>query len=287
MSVPRILVLDGNVPEIRAKQTAAVGYDAGHGYARVLRRILSDIRCDVIYAADPDPGLPPGVALADYDGAAITGSALSVCHPTPEVTRQIELAKGVFEAGVPLFGSCWGLQVAVSAAGGVVEPNPRGREFGFARRIELTPAGRAHPMFDGKPAVFESGTVHRDSIRTLPAGAVALANNEMSLQAAAFSCGRSHFWGVQYHPEYDPIDVAAAASRYATGLVADGIFHDAAAVDAFVADLKILQTQPQNRSVLWKYGLGPAIQDESLRLRELANWIRSQVIPGMSRATSR
>ena len=283
MNSPRILILDGNIPEIRARQTAAVGYDAGHGYAQVLRRIIPDVRCDVVYAADRDPGLPPGTTIADYDGAAITGSALSVCDPTPEVTRQIELAKAVFTAGVPLFGSCWGLQVAVAAAGGVVQQNPRGREFGYARRIELSPAGRAHPLFEGKPAVFESGTVHRDSIRTLPVGAAALAHNEMGLQAAAFVHGRGEFWGVQYHPEYDPIDVAAAASRYATTLIADGIFLDTAAVDTFVADLKLLQSQPQNRALLWKYGLGPAIQDQSLRIRELANWIHSRVLPGSAR----
>ena len=284
MSALRVLVLDGNVPEIRARQVAAVGYDAGHGYARVLGRIVPDLRCDVIYAADADPGLPPGVTIADYDGAAITGSALSVCDPTPEVTRQIELARAVFAAGVPLFGSCWGLQVAVTAAGGVVEQNPRGREFGYARRIELSPEGRIHPMFDGKPAVFESGTVHRDSIRALPTGATALAHNEMGLQAAGFVHGRGEFWGVQYHPEYDPIDVAAAASRYAATLVADGIFADAAAVDAFVADLQLLHAQPQNRALLWKYGLGPAIQNPSLRIRELANWINVQVLPGAGRS---
>jgi GMP synthase (glutamine-hydrolysing) len=284
MNAPRILILDGNVPEIRAKQAAAVGYDAGSGYARVLRRINPELRCDVIYAADADPKMPAGAALADYDGAAITGSALSVCTPRPEVTRQIDLAKAVFDAGVPLFGSCWGLQVAVTAAGGVVEPNPLGREFGFARRIALTPAGRAHPLFDGKPAVFESGTVHRDSIRTLPSGSTSLAYNEMGLQAAVFTHGGGQFWGVQYHPEYDYIDVAAAAARYSATLVADGIFQDLAAVDAFVADLNTLQAQPQNRALLWKHGLGPAVQDVTLRIRELRNWIQSLVVPRFTRA---
>jgi len=284
MNAPRILVMDGNVPEIRAKQSAAVGYDAGDGYATVLRRIIPDLRCDVIYAADADPKMPAGTAIADYDGAAITGSALSVCNLTPEVTRQIDLARAVFEAGVPLFGSCWGLQVAVTAAGGVVEPNPRGREFGFARRIALTPAGRAHPLFEGKPGVFESGTVHRDSIQTLPSMATALADNEMGLQAAAFVHRRSQFWGVQYHPEYDYVDVAAAAARYSNTLVTDGLFQDLPAVDAFVKDLKLLQTQPQNRALLWKYGLGPAIQDETVRIRELRNWIQCLVIPRFQRA---
>ena len=70
--------------------------------------------------------------------------------------RQIELAKAVFAAGVPCFGSCWGLQVGVAAAGGTVVRDPRGREFGFARRIMLSAVGRDHAMFQGKPEVFEA-----------------------------------------------------------------------------------------------------------------------------------
>ena len=39
MTRARILVIDGNVAEIRAKQIAALGYDSGTGYAQILRRI--------------------------------------------------------------------------------------------------------------------------------------------------------------------------------------------------------------------------------------------------------
>ena len=34
------------------------------------------------------------------------------------VTRQIELMRAVYAAGVPCFGSCWGIQVGAAAAGG-------------------------------------------------------------------------------------------------------------------------------------------------------------------------
>ena len=152
----------------------------------------------------------------------MTGSALNIYNGGAPVTRQIELAKAVFAAGVPFFGSCWGLQVAVTAAGGEVRANPRGREFGFARRILLTEAGEAHRLFAGKPATFEAPTVHRDEIASLPSNAVTLATNDMGLQAAAFTHGLGTFWGVQYHPEYDYLDIAAAAERYGTTLVREG-----------------------------------------------------------------
>ncbi len=274
MTGARILVIDGNVAEIRARQTAALGYDSGTGYARILARIDASLRTDVLTAAD-GATLPPGVGLDSYDGVAMTGSALNVYQGGAPVTRQIELAKAVFDAGLPFFGSCWGLQVAVTAAGGEVRANPRGREFGFARRILITEGGRDHPLFAGKPAVFEAPTVHRDEIATLPPGAAVLAENDFGLQAAAFTLGRGTFWGVQYHPEYDYVDIAAAAERYGKILVEDGLFHDTAALAAFAADLRALQAHPGDAALRWKYGLGPCLADESLRLREIRNWLQS------------
>ena len=279
MAAPHILVVDGNVAEIRARQSAALGYDSGAGYARVLKRLMPDLVCDIIRPADAAPALPMGVSLADYDGVTITGSALNIYNGGGAIERQIEIARAVFEAGVPFFGSCWGLQIAVTAAGGVVRKNPRGREFGFARRILLSEAGRAHPLFDGKPAVFEAPTIHRDDIESLPPGAVTLASNDLGLQAAAFRHGRTTFWGVQYHPEYDYIDIAAAAERYGKTLVDEGLFSDEAALHDFAVELRQLQSQPADTALLWKHGLGPAMASEAVRLLEIRNWLEQQVIP--------
>jgi GMP synthase (glutamine-hydrolysing) len=280
---PRILVIDGNVAEIRARQIAALGYDSGNGYAQVLRRIDAALRIDIVTVADADPKFPAGVGLEDYDGVTMTGSALNIYNGGAPVTRQIDLAKAVFAAGVPFFGSCWGLQVAVTAAGGEVRANPRGREFGFARRILLNEAGRGHPLFAGKPAVFEAPTVHRDDIASLPAGADTLANNDFGLQAAAFTCGRGSFWGVQYHPEYDYLDIAAAAERYGNTLITEGMFRDAPALAAFATDLRALQANPSDTTLLWKYGLGPAMRTEGQRLLEIRNWLKAEALPRAAR----
>jgi len=278
MTGARILVIDGNVAEMRARQVAALGYDTGTGYARVLRRLDASLHVDVLTAAD-GATLPPGVALDSYHGVTMTGSALNVYNGGAPVTRQIELAKAVFAAGVPYFGSCWGLQVAVTAAGGEVRANPRGREFGFGRRILLSDAGREHPLFAGKPATFEAPTIHRDEIATLPAGAATLATNDFGLQAAAFTHGRGTFWGVQYHPEYDFIDIAAVAERYGQTLVTEGMFRDTAELATFVADLRAIQSNPSDPPLVWKYGLGTTLRSESLRLTEILNWLRVQVLP--------
>lgn len=283
MSGPRLLILDGNVAAIRAKLNAAVGYDSGTGYAYMLRRLDAAVECEILRPADGPVALPGGAALGDYDGCVMTGSALNVYDGGPSIERQIQLLSAVLAAGVPLFGSCWGLQVAVVAAGGRVEANAKGREFGFARRIALTAAGRAHPMYAGKPSVFEAPTIHRDAVTALPAGATALATNEMGIQAAAFTVGSATVWGVQYHPEYDHIDVAAVARRYGQALVADGTFTDSAALDAYAQELTQLQTDPTNSALTFRHGLGPAMTEETLRRLEISNWLVQVVAPRVQR----
>jgi len=283
MTGPRILIVDGNVAEIRARQVAALGYDSGTGYARVLHRLDASLRIDIVAAAD-GAALAEGVSLESYDGVTMTGSALNIYNGGAPVTRQIDLAKAVFAAGVPFFGSCWGLQVAVTAAGGEVRANPRGREFGFARRILQSDAGREHPLFAGKPVAFEAPAIHRDEIASLPAGAAVLAANDFGVQAASFTHGRGSFWGVQYHPEYDYADIAAAAERYGETLVREGMFRDATALATFAGELRALQANPSDTTLLWKHGLGPAMRTETLRLLEIRNWLHVQVLPRMTRS---
>jgi len=277
--VTRVLVIDGNVAETRARHVAVGGTDSGDGYAALLERLAPGIDCDIVRPADAEPKLPAGVALADYDGAVITGSALNVYDRTPPVERQIELARAVFAAGVPCFGSCWGLQVGVMAAGGQVIRNPRGREFGFARRILLTDEGRGHAMYRGKPDVFEAMTVHVDTVAALPANATALAHNDMGLQAAEFRFDNgASFWGVQYHPEYSVAEAAAMARRYAEVLIRDGLAKDQAELDALVADLEAFDANPGDARLAWRFGVGEAITQPRIKLAELHNWLELCVL---------
>jgi GMP synthase (glutamine-hydrolysing) len=278
MGTPRVLVIDGNRAATRAQQVAAGGQASGEGYAQVLRS-LAQVSCDIVRPADGEVRFAPGAGLASYDGVAITGSALNIYDGGAPIERQIRLTREVFAAGVPLFGSCWGLQVAVCAAGGRVRRNPLGREFGFARRIELTEAGRRHPMLIGKPPVYEAITVHRDDIEQLPPGAVVLAENEMGVQALELQHGAGTCWGVQYHPEYTFGEIAATALRYGTALIEEELFAGRADLEGYVADLRALMKSPQDRRLTWKHGLGANLQQESSRLAELRNWLELQVMP--------
>ena len=117
----------------------------------------------------------------------------------------------------------------------------------------------------------------------LTAGATILAQNEFGVQAAAFTWRAGTFWGVQYHPEYGYLDVAAAAERYGETLVSEGMFHGASDLAAFAADLRALEANPADTALLWKHGLGPAMQAETLRLLEIRNWLGAKVLPAAKR----
>jgi GMP synthase (glutamine-hydrolysing) len=271
----KLLVVEGNTRE--GRETYRVGFDrtASESYSDTLHALAPDASCDICFPTDPDASLPG--ALSDYDGVFITGSALNLYDGGPEVERQIELARAVFAARVPFFGSCWGLQVASAAAGGAVIRNPRGREVGVARNIRLTAAGREHPLLAGRPSVYEALCSHLDIVE-LPPGAVALAENEMApVQAAEIVHDGGRFWGVQYHPEYSFAEVAAIMERRAGALAREG-FGDAL---GHARELRALDDAPP-AGAAWRLGLGDSVMTARARALELTNFIERRVRPEAS-----
>ncbi|HSK40749.1 MAG TPA: type 1 glutamine amidotransferase, partial [Arenibaculum sp.] len=228
MTTLKLLVVDGNTREVNEAHVAAGGRPTGAHYASVLGGLRPDVECIVVHPAHPGGAvLPGGLGLDAFDGVAWTGSALNVYNGGPAIEPQVELARAAFRAGVPIFGSCWGLQVATVAAGGEVRANALGRELGLARRIAPTGAGAAHPMFAGKAAPFDAIAVHVDEVVTIAPGTTVLAGNAMSpVQAAEIRFAAGRCWGVQYHPEYDLNEIATVIVRYAPRLVDAGFFAD-------------------------------------------------------------
>ena len=273
--------MEGNSPETRAQHVAAGGTVASKGYAELLQELLPNAVVDICFPGDPGANLPDGEALEGYDGVAITGSGLHVYDGGPAVTRQIELTRAVLDAGTPVFGSCWGLQVLTVAAGGSVRKNPKGREIGFGRGIRLTEAGRKHPMYVGKLEVFNAPTVHLDEVETVAPGTTVLATNEVSdVQSAEIRTNGAVAWGVQYHPEYPLREIAAIVRRIGTRLIDEGFFLDTAEIATFAGDLDTLDRDPDcEKRLSWRYGISKNVLDKKLRTGEVANWLEFQVLP--------
>jgi GMP synthase (glutamine-hydrolysing) len=272
--------MEGNSPETRAQHVAAGGTVASKGYANLLQELLPSAVVDICFPGDDGVNLPNGEALEGYDGVAITGSGLHVYDGGPAVTRQIELTRAVLEAGTPVFGSCWGLQVLTAAAGGAVRKNPKGREIGFGRRMKLTEAGRKHPMYVGKPEVFNAPTVHLDEVETVAPGTTVLATNEVSdVQSAEIRFNGAVAWGVQYHPEYPLREIAAIVRRIGLRLIDEGFFLDTSEIASYASDLDTLDRDPTVKRLAWRHGISRNILDKKLRTGEVANWIEYQVLP--------
>ena len=249
-------------------------------YADFLRRYVPGASIDVLFVADPDVSLPTGVTLESYDAYIWTGSDLTIYHDDSRVTRQIELAQAIFRAGRPMYGSCWGVQMAAVAAGGEVQKNPKGREWGIARDIRLTEAGKNSLLHAGKPERFDGFIMHLDEVTRIPSCGKLLATNEHTyVQALEVVYERGTFWATQYHPEYNLYEMARLIAARAGALVKESFFADTQAVAAYADQMRILFERPDSDELRQALSVGPDILDTSIRECELRNWIDHLVLP--------
>lgn len=270
----KILIVEGNVKKLRDKAVASGSMAQSDLYQKILQTLADDINCTIVYPADEGAVLPESSELAGFDGIAWTGSALNVYNPSPAVDRQVDFMKQALGEETRIFGSCWGLQVAIVAAGGEIEANAQGREIGIARNIQVTEEGLSHPMYQGKAPTFDAVTIHLDHTVKLPAGAKVLSGNDISqVQAIEISHGKSLFWGVQYHPEFDLEYIAGLIRRYEKTLIKEGIRKDKADVEKWAAALAKAQKGETGDDLKRSYCLGDDVLDPGVRLLELSNWL--------------
>ena len=250
-------------------------------FEAALRCHEADVTCAAINLADNET-LPAGTAIGDFDGVIFTGSPLHVGDATPEVLHQIDFARAVFADGVPVWGSCWGLQLATVALGGAVRRSPAGREIGVARAIAVNEAGRAHPLLAGRAAMFDALCSHLDEVTTLPPGGMVLAGNRVSaVQAMAVPTpAGGGFYGTQYHPELDLPAIAALCTLRADALAAEGFGRGTTDLLSYAEDCRALDADHTRADLTWRYGIGPDILDPVRRTQEIGNWLRAVVQPG-------
>ena len=281
----RILIIDGYTKAAREQLQSGGASLAADLYVKMLQRCApTGVECDVIFPADSGVSLPVGETIQDYDGVAWTGCSSCVFSGEPDVAEQIEFARECYRRGVPAFGSCWAAQIAVVAAGGEVALNPNGREMGIARGITLTDEGRAHPLYEGKPAVFDAFTSHDDEVTVLPEGATRLSGNDFTrVQSVVVKHEGTEFWGLQYHPEYDLHEMARLMFCRIEKLVRLGFIADEAAGLAHIDQLEALHADPTREDIATALGLKADVMDDSLRTIEVQNWINHHLLPSKRR----
>jgi GMP synthase (glutamine-hydrolysing) len=103
---------------------------------------------------------------------------------------------GLFEAGVPVFGICYGHQVMVSALGGTVE-RTGAAEYGGTPVAVVDGGGR---LLWGLPGEFSVWMSHGDTSTVAPPG-FAVTAQTVATPAAAIEAPARGLYGVQFHPE--------------------------------------------------------------------------------------
>ncbi|WP_225007069.1 type 1 glutamine amidotransferase [Novosphingobium percolationis] len=275
----RLLLLEGNTADKRAKAQQLGVRSSSEIYAQAIAAHFPEIALDVLNGADPGEQIPGGRTWADYAGVVITGSSLHAYDPDFAVTNQIALVAEAAEAGLPIFGSCWGLQIAAVAAGGEVAFNPKGREVGFARKIALNDQGSKHLMFRDKAPVFDAPCIHYDEVVRLPEGATLLASNTHSqVQAAVIPLGRSEVWAVQYHPEFDLAQLVQLYTLYADDMISQGFFADQADLAAYRDKIAALAADPSQAGLAWQLGVDEDVTCDRTRRAEIIAWIETRVL---------
>lgn len=178
------------IPDQSAPETDTVlVVDFGAQYAQLIARRVREAR---VYSEIVPSSMPVAEMLAKNPKAIIlSGGPSSVYEQgAPQLDRAI------FEAGVPVFGMCYGFQLMAKTLGGTVD-NSGAREYG---RTPLTVSRTGSTLFEGVPAQHSVWMSHGDACSAAPEGFTVTASTGV-VPVAAFENDEARLYGVQYHPE--------------------------------------------------------------------------------------
>ncbi len=183
----------------------------------------------------------------DFDAIVVMGGPMSVNDEDehPWLVGEKRLIRDAVEAGVPLWGSCLGVQLLAAALGADVYAGSV-PEVGVLA-VQVTDEGRADPVFGELAPGFRALQWHADTF-DLPQGAIRLASSPL-YPNQAIRWGRSAY-GVQFHLEVSgamaeewgtiPAYVDSARSALGDGGINDLLDEFADHREAMLADARTL-----------------------------------------------
>lgn len=163
--------------------------DYGSQYTQLIARRIREqhVFCRILPA---QKFTPDSLKEANLKGIILSGGPASVQDegaPMPP--------KEAFDAGIPLLGICYGMQVMVHLLGGRIERG-NNREYGKASIKVLKP----HGLFENIKPQSVSWMSHGDSVVESPPGFFASAQSDQGVLAAIADPKRK-LYGLQFHPE--------------------------------------------------------------------------------------
>ncbi|GAK51400.1 GMP synthase [glutamine-hydrolyzing] [Candidatus Moduliflexus flocculans] len=173
-----------------APRETIIVLDFGSQYSQLIARRIRELEvyCEMFPYHTPFERLerlnPVGYILSGGPASVYADSA-------PHVSEQI------LNAGKPILGICYGMQLFAYHLGGKVEPGAK-REYG---QTSLTITKKASPLFAPLSATELSVWMsHGDKVTALPDGFEPLAASPNAPYAAIGNAERK-FYGLQFHPE--------------------------------------------------------------------------------------
>ena len=197
----KILIVEGNTAEENRSFTEAGIKTHTESLRESLKYISRDLIIDVVNPSSDKNVDSFNDKLHTFDGLIWGGSSLNIYNDTPEIKKQIEFMKNCQNKVKNILGICWGMQVAVTAAGGQVK-KANISHVGIAKEIEINEYGLKHPLYKDKEKKFNSPAFNYDEVVKIPENGICLASNKINkVQSLYFQINKTRVWGLQYHPE--------------------------------------------------------------------------------------
>ena len=254
----KILIVEGNLKEENQSFSEAGIQTHTESLKHSLSYFTDQLNIDVVNPSS-DENISENIdTLESYDGLIWGGSSLNIYNNTPEIKRQIEFMKECQKKIKKVLAICWGMQVAVTAAGGEVKKGEKGSHRGIARDIEINENGLNHLLYKNKDKKFNTPAFNFDEVVTLPENSVLLASNPINnVQGLNFKIGNCDVWGLQYHPEITYNKMINLIIFRKDRLIERGAFKDQNHIDDHIKNIEI-----ENKKL-----------DKLSRMRELENWL--------------
>ena len=254
----KILLVEGNLREANQEFTANGIKTHTESLRESIDYFTNDLEIDSVNPSSDKNIFDIVKDLNKYDGLIWGGSSLNIYSDTLEIRRQLEFMKECQKKVKNILAICWGMQVAVTAAGGVVKRGQNGSHRGIAHEININENGLKHPLYKDKDKIFNTPAFNYDEVVTLPGNATLLSSNKVNnVMGINFKSELSNIWGIQYHPEITYEKMITLINFRKERLLENKSFNDE---NDLSSHIKIIEDEIK-------------ITNKDLRMRELKNWL--------------
>ena len=254
----KILLVEGNLREVNQEFTDNGIKTHTESLKESIDYFTNNLEIDSVNPSSDSNIFEKVKDLDKYDGLIWGGSSLNIYSDTIEIRKQIDFMRECQKRVKNILAICWGLQVAVTAAGGEVKQGKNGAHRGIAHEIIINSEGLKHLLYKDKKQTFNTPAFNYDEVVTLPAGSTLLSSNKVNkVMGLNFKSELSDIWGIQYHPEITYEKMITLINFRKERLLQNKSFNSEEDMNSHI---NIIENEIK-------------ISNKDLRMRELRNWL--------------